>query len=383
MANISKLNVGGSPYDLRDAASMHYIGHTTTDIVPGTTGATITINSASVTAVANDYVTSGTSNLNYIWNGTAWELLSEAAAEVPVKGVEVNGTALTPDADGIVDIPAATDSTFGVIETGANITNTNGVISVEVATDSVFGVVKTGSNITNTSGVISVADASTSDKGVVQLSTAIPSSGAVDTKVATEKAVADAIAAMPEPMVFRGTVGAQADNPTITALPVDGTAKVGDTYKVITNGTYAGEAAEVGDTFICRTKTPAANTWVLIPSGDEPDGTVTSVGVASTGTGLTITTSAAAGGPIVDSGTITVGIESGYQFMTEEQATKVATIGTQAAVYNSVTASDTAAATNSVVPARVGDTSKGEDAETLYIDFLNFGTANVIGKATS
>ena len=83
--------------------------------------------------------------------------------------------------------------------------------------------------------------------------------------------VADALATLPEPMVFKGTVGAAADNPTITALPVDGTATVGDTYKVITDGTYAGTAAEVGDIFICLTKTPSANTWSYVPSGDESD----------------------------------------------------------------------------------------------------------------
>ena len=111
------------------------------------------------------------------------------------------------------------------------------------------------------------------------------------------KAVAAAIDALPEPMVFKGSLGTGG---TITALPTDGTAKVGDTYKVITAGTYASKAAKVGDTFICLTKTSSANTWELIPSGDEPSGTVTSVAV-SNGGGLSVS-----GSPITTSGTITI-----------------------------------------------------------------------------
>lgn len=71
---------------------------------------------------------------------------------------------------------------------------------------------------------------------------------------------------LPDPMVFKGTLGTSG---TITALPVDGSANVGDTYKVIEDGTYATVSAKVGDLFSCLTKTSVANTWVLIPSGDE------------------------------------------------------------------------------------------------------------------
>lgn len=81
-------------------------------------------------------------------------------------------------------------------------------------------------------------------------------------------AVAAALATLPEPMVFKGTLGTGG---TITALPVDGSAKVGDTYKVITAGTYASQAAKVGDVFICQTKTSSANTWAYVPAGDETD----------------------------------------------------------------------------------------------------------------
>lgn len=63
-------------------------------------------------------------------------------------------------------------------------------------------------------------------------------------------------------MVYLGTVGSSSENPTITTLPT--TAKVGSAYKVVSDGTYAGIAAETGDLFIY-----ASVGWTLIPSGDD------------------------------------------------------------------------------------------------------------------
>ena len=120
-----------------------------------------------------------------------------------------------------------------------------------------------------------------------KLSGAIPSAvtattqsqGNNSTKIATTAYVDKAIEDLPEPMVFKGSLGTGG---TITALPVNGSASVGDTYKVITAGTYASQAAKIGDTFICDSKTSSANTWTLIPSGDEPSGTVTSITLKAT-----------------------------------------------------------------------------------------------------
>ena len=78
-------------------------------------------------------------------------------------------------------------------------------------------------------------------------------------------------------------------NGTITSLPTAAASNEGYTYKVITAGTYASQSAKVGDVFISN-----GSSWNLIPSGDEPSGTVTNI---ATGTGLT-------GGPITSSGTI-------------------------------------------------------------------------------
>lgn len=156
-------------------------------------------------------------------------------------------------------------------------------------------------------------------KGV---STAIPATGAVDTKLATEKAVKDAIDALPEPMVFKGTLGTGG---TITDLPAASAANEGYTYKVITAGTYASIAAKVGDMFISN-----SSAWVLIPAGDEADdtwraikvngtealGSAVSTGAVDFKNGDNITVTAGS------SGAITLGVASGYSIpSTSKQST--------------------------------------------------------------
>lgn len=107
------------------------------------------------------------------------------------------------------------------------------------------------------------------------------------------KGVADALSTLPEPMIFKGSLGTGG---TITTLPTASSSNKGYTYKVITDGTYASQSAKVGDTFISD-----GTTWVLIPSGDEPSGTVTNVAIQNGNNGITVS-----GGPITESGTLTV-----------------------------------------------------------------------------
>jgi len=113
-----------------------------------------------------------------------------------------------------------------------------------------------------------------------------------------------ALDTLPEPMVYKGSLGTGG---TISDLPMDGSATIGDTYKVITEGDYGNNTyhAEVGDTFICYTKTSSANTWTLIPSGDEPSGTVTSVTIQATSP-IAVDNSSA----ITESGTRTISHET-------------------------------------------------------------------------
>ena len=108
----------------------------------------------------------------------------------------------------------------------------------------------TGTTLT----VNNVAHASTAD--LAKDSNAL---GGSSLKNITDK-IDNSIAAN-DAMHYMGTLGAEAQSPTITTLPT--TARTGDAYKVITAGTYSSIAAEVGDLFIY------SGSWTLIPSGDD------------------------------------------------------------------------------------------------------------------
>lgn len=126
--------------------------------------------------------------------------------------------------------------------------------------------------------------------------------GTSSTQIATTEFVTNAISGVSGAMYFKGTIGA--GGTAGSSLPTSGV-KAGDTYKVASAGTYANQAAKVGDLFIATAETP---TWAYVPSGD--DAAVTSV---TAGTGLT-------GGTITTTGTIalaTSGVTAGtYQGLT-------------------------------------------------------------------
>ena len=75
-------------------------------------------------------------------------------------------------------------------------------------------------------------------------------------KVANER-----IDALPLPMVFKGTLGTGG---TISTLPTASSSNEGFVYIVITDGTYVGQTAKAGDTFVSD-----GSAWVLVPSADE------------------------------------------------------------------------------------------------------------------
>ena len=91
---------------------------------------------------------------------------------------------------------------------------------------------------------------------------------------ATPKSYVDSlIAGVADAMLFKGTLGHTKDGATVTALPTNH--KVGWTYKVVTAGTYAGMACEVGDMIACiKTRTTANNADWTVFQGNI-DGAVT------------------------------------------------------------------------------------------------------------
>lgn len=221
------------------------------------------------------------------------------------KTSDLADVALTGDYDDLTNkptIPTVNNATLTIQKNGTTVNtfsanaDTNVTANIEVPTKT--------SDLTNDSGYttntgtitgVSVNGTSVATSGVANIASvpasiltgAIPSAvtattqtqGDNSTKIATTAYVDTAVDNLPEPMVFKGSLGTGG---TITTLPVDGSANIGDTYKVITAGTYASKSADVGDIFICLTKTSSANTWELIPSGDEPNGTVTSVTLNAT-----------------------------------------------------------------------------------------------------
>lgn len=118
--------------------------------------------------------------------------------------------------------------------------------------------------------------------------TQIATTAFVQTAVNNKIAAADA-------MRFKGTLGTGG---TATSLPASH--KVGDTYKVIVAGTYAGQECEVGDMVICVKTGSTANDadWNVIQAN--VDGAVT--GPASATDAHVATFSGATGKVIEDSG---------------------------------------------------------------------------------
>lgn len=116
-------------------------------------------------------------------------------------------------------------------------------------------------------------------------------SGSTSTNLPTTQAVADfvdtTIANLEKPVIFKGTVGTGG---TVTSLPTAQASTRGYEYQAITAGTIPAaqsasgsqETYDIGDMLICALTsaegvTPQTFGWVVNPSGDEPDGTVTNL----------------------------------------------------------------------------------------------------------
>ena len=284
-----------------------------------------------------------------------------------IKGLSANGTTITytkgDNTTGTVSVsyslPVAgvgTGGSLGGIRVGSglSIDSTTGVLSATGGgtADSVewSGVLNKPTKVsywtndvgytTNTGTItgVSINGTSVATSGVANITSmpasiltgAIPSAvtgttqtaGDSSTKLATTAFVQNAISDASGAMVFKGTIGT--NGTAGTALPTTGV-KVGDTYKIITAGTYAGQAAKAGDLFIATATTP---TWAYVPSGDEGNGTVTSVTIKATGP-IAIDSSSA----ITTSGTRTIshsnsGVTAGTYRSVTVNATGHVTAGT-------------------------------------------------------
>ena len=244
-----------------------------------------------------------TDHLMYQYNGTSWIAVGS------VQDVRnASGTSFVTN--GIATIPNASTSAAGLMTT-TQVTKLNGI--AEGAQVNVVETIKVnGTALTPSSKAVDITaiplsivtgaddlkaiEALNGTSGLLKKTAA--NTWALDTSTyATESYVDNAIDALPEPMVFKGSVGT-GGTVTWANLPAAATTNEGFTYKVITAHTAetGKPAAEVGDTIIST-----GSEWVVIPSGDEPSGTVTSVGISNSGL-ITIS-----GSPITSSGSITIG----------------------------------------------------------------------------
>jgi hypothetical protein len=146
-----------------------------------------------------------------------------------------NNITLTPDATNDKITIAATDTnttyTFAGGTNQFTVTPSNGTAQTVSVTPSIANNV-TGSGLTANTIVLGNGNSGVKTSG----KTIVTTLGSDDTTLPTSKAVKAAIDALPEPMIFKGTLGTGG---TITSLPAAASGNNGFTYKVITAGTYA------------------------------------------------------------------------------------------------------------------------------------------------
>lgn len=252
----------GSSYDLRDNKAGHYLGTSTTAITEGAIG------SSEITIGGTDYYlnpTSGQTGLRdqdiVTYNGLIY-LASITVSNGTASGSWVKLTSAATVTDVKIDNATILDGTVAKIAT-------TGTISGETTYNASSNPLATQSY--------------------------------VDTKTAE----------LPQAMIFRGTIGNSSATIQTKTLPTAGSGTVGDVYQVVEDGNYTvasetTKAAKNGDLFVCAqggTSQVPTYEWVLIPSGNEHDGTVTSI---AAGVGLTT----ADNSPITSSGTIKANLTS-------------------------------------------------------------------------
>ena len=340
---------------------------------------------------------SGNNEFKY-YDGSQW--VSPATTEGHVYALSGSGTTvkLTQDSGttgnaGTYTIPAASGSNDGTmssadytklqgIATGAT-ANTGTVTSIATSGAITGGTITTSGTITHSTaaGYKHVPSGGSSNQYLKYSSagtaawqspvTDLSASGSsTSTDLVTAKAVYDAIDALPEAMVFKGTVGTNGTY-TSSTLPAAAAANTGWTVKVITDGTYQSVAAKAGDTLISD-----GSAWILIPSGDEPAGTVTNIA----------TSGAITGGPITSTGTISHSTSAGYKHIptggASGNALRWSASGT--AVWESVdtvpTASSTKLITSGAVSTAIGGIATQELISRATITIgtsTNTGTAQI------
>ena len=194
---------------------------------------------------------SSSKKLTY-YNGTQW--------------VELDAGAPTSHASSATTYGTGTSSNYGHVKLSDS---TNSTSSTSDGTAATPAAVKAAYDLANGKQDLLIIDTSISSSST---DSDIPSSKAVYDYVSTAVGAVDA-------MRFKGTIGTGGD---VSQLPTSGV-KVGDTYRVITAGTYAGQTCEIGDLIIAIATTP---TWTVAQTNI--DGAITTAGTGLSKSGSTI-----------------------------------------------------------------------------------------------
>lgn len=241
----------------------------------------------------------------YYYNGTAWVAVTEGAIYTGTSPISVSGTAIshansgvtaaskgdtanqTPTWGGTFKVPSGTVNATGHLTAFADHTVT---IPGSEASTSAKGLMSS-TDKTKLNGIASGAEVNPEPVTDAELTAGTSTAERVITPKVIHDYVAT-VAASVDAMRFKGTIGTGG---TVTTLPTSGV-KVGDTYRVITAGTYASQVCEVGDLIIATATTP---TWTVAQTNI--DGAITSItgtspiSVTGSGASRTVSIGAASG----------------------------------------------------------------------------------------
>lgn len=228
----------------------------------------------------------------YFHNGTEWKQIGVASSTTIPTTTTANKVLISTSTSGTVKW--SDWSTAGFLKT-----DSNGVISIDTST---YLTSQTWREI-KVDGTTKIAN---------NVSTALNLVGGTGITL-TESSGSVTISSSVEPMQFKGAATVTKSGSTYSVSVTDpasiSNVKKGYTYK-ITSAPADDTNFKVGDTLIAEQNNPGSNPqshWTLIPSGDEPSGTVTSVGLVSYLEELSIS-----GSPVTSSGIIYISRSAGY-----------------------------------------------------------------------
>ena len=244
--NIASITIDGTTTEL-------YATDTTYSDFTGSTSQTAGAHGlvpAPTTSDTNKYL-KGDGTWSTVDAGSDVTVIQKVSSGENIASITVDGTTTELYA---TEYTAATSAPSDIDTTGAVGTSTN--YARQDHTHKIA--LATGDN----NGQVKIAGTNVSVKGLNNSAykdyTTSVTSGSND--LVTSGAVYTAIDNLPEPMVYKGTLG---ENGTITTLPTASASNNGYTYKVITAGTYAGITAKVGDVF-----SSTGTEWTLFQCGD-------------------------------------------------------------------------------------------------------------------